>query len=85
VERAIFGKIADGTDVELFTLKNARGTTAKVIVYGASLQGLWVPDRTNKLGDVVLGFDDLKGYLGPHPHFGGTIGRFAKRSTFLTR
>jgi aldose 1-epimerase len=79
VERRIFGKMEDGRDVELFTLKNARGTTAKLITYGASLQGLWVPDRTNKLSDVVLGFDGLKGYLGPHPYFGGTIGRFANR------
>jgi aldose 1-epimerase len=79
VEERIFGKMGDGTDVELFTLKNARGTTAKIITYGASLQGLWVEDRTSKLSDVVLGFDDLKGYLGPHPYFGGTIGRFANR------
>jgi aldose 1-epimerase len=79
VDRRIFGKMGGGTDVELFTLKNPRGTTAKIITYGASLQGLWVPDRTNKLSDVVLGFDDLKGYLGPHPYFGGTIGRFANR------
>jgi aldose 1-epimerase len=79
VERRIFGKMGDGTDVELFALKNARGTTANIIGYGASLQGLWVPDRRSKLSDVVLGFDDLKGYLGPHPHFGGTIGRFANR------
>jgi aldose 1-epimerase len=79
VEKRIFGKMEDGTEVELLTLKNARGTTAKIISYGATLQGLLVPDRTNKLGDVVLGFDDLKGYLGPHPYFGGTIGRFANR------
>jgi aldose 1-epimerase len=79
VERSIFGKMGDGADVELFTLKNARGRTAKIITYGATLQGLWVPDRTNQLSDVVLGFDDLKGYLGPHPYFGGTIGRYANR------
>jgi aldose 1-epimerase len=79
VERSIFGKMGDGADVELFTLENARGTTAKIITYGATLQGLWVPDRANQLSDVVLGFDDLKGYLGPHPYFGGTIGRYANR------
>jgi len=79
VERRVFGKMGDGAGVELFTLKNARGTAAKIIAYGASLQGLWVPDRTNKLSDVVLGFDDLKGYQGPPPYFGGTIGRFANR------
>jgi aldose 1-epimerase len=79
VEKLIFGKMGDGTDIELFALKNARDTTAKIISYGASLQGLWVPDRRKKLSDVVLGFDDLQGYLGPHPYFGATIGRFANR------
>jgi aldose 1-epimerase len=31
------------------------------------------------MGDVVLGFDNLEGYLGQHPFFGGTIGRYANR------
>jgi aldose 1-epimerase len=79
VERRIFGKTGDGKDVELFTLKNVRGTKANIITYGATLQSLWVPDKTNKLSDVVLGYDDLKGYLGPQLYFGGTIGRFANR------
>ncbi len=78
-EKTIFGKIEDGTVINLFTLKNAKGTTATIMEYGATLQGLWVPDKTGKLGDVVLGFDGLEGYLGPHPYFGGTIGRFANR------
>jgi aldose 1-epimerase len=78
-ERSTFGKLGDDTEVELFTLKNMRGATAKVITYGATLQDLWVPDRAGKLGDVVLGFDDLQGYLGAHPYFGATVGRFANR------
>ncbi len=79
VEKSTFGKLDDGTVIEMYTLKNATGATAKVITYGATLTELWVPDRTGKAGDVVLGFDDLKGYLGPHPHFGGIIGRVANR------
>jgi|SRR2546422_1146411 len=78
-EKSVFGKTKDGTVIDLFTLKNARGTTAKIIAYGATLQGLWVADKGGKLGDVVLGFDDLEGYLGPHPYFGGTIGRVGNR------
>jgi aldose 1-epimerase len=79
MENRVFGKMQDGADVELFTLKNPRGTKAQIITYGATLQGLWVADRTNKFADVVLGFDDLQGYLGSHPYFGSTIGRFANR------
>jgi aldose 1-epimerase len=76
-QKSTFGKMDDGTAIEMFTLRNANGLTGKIITYGATLQSLSVPDRCGKLSDIVLGFDDLKGYLGEHPHFGGTIGRFA--------
>ena len=79
VETTVFGKLDDGTDIQMYTLKNSAGASAKIITYGASLVELWVPDRNGKFGDVVLGFDSLKGYLGPHPHFGGIIGRVANR------
>jgi aldose 1-epimerase len=67
------------TKVVEYTLRNRRGMTAKLINYGATLTELWVPDRRGKTTDVVLGFDDLQNYLGNHPHFGGTIGRYANR------
>lgn len=79
VEREVFGKLEDGTVIEAFTLRNSHGASAKVITYGATLTNLWVPDGKGVEGDVVLGFDDLKGYLGDHPHFGGVVGRFANR------
>jgi len=79
VERGVFGKLEDGTVIEVFTLRNSRGASARVMTYGATLTNLFVPDRKGVAGDVVLGFDDLKGYLGDHPHFGGIIGRFANR------
>jgi aldose 1-epimerase len=79
VAKAAFGKMPDGTEVESYTLYNAQGASAKVITYGASLAELHLPDRNGKMGDVVLGFDNLEGYLGPHPHFGGTIGRYGNR------
>ena len=79
VERGAFGKLDNGTAIEVFTLRNSHAATAKIITYGGTLTELWVPDRAGKAGDVVLGFDDLNGYLGDHPHFGGVIGRYANR------
>jgi len=79
VETSKFGNLDDGTAVDLYTLKNAKGATAKIITYGATLTELWVLDRTGKLGDVVLGFDHLQGYTGKHPWFGATVGRVANR------
>jgi aldose 1-epimerase len=78
VERMDFGKTPDGTSVELYVLTNGK-VTAKVMTYGAILTELIVPDRHGKPGDVVLGFDDLAGYLAGHPYFGATTGRVANR------
>jgi aldose 1-epimerase len=78
VKMSNFGKTADGEDVELFELTNGK-LTAKVMTYGAILTELHVPDRDGKPTDVVLGFDNLKGYLAGHPFFGATVGRFANR------
>ena len=79
VEKKAFGQTADGTAIEAYTAYNAQGASAKFITYGATLAELHVKDRQGKLGDVVLGFDDMQGYLGQHPYFGGTIGRYANR------
>lgn len=79
VMKAAFGKLPDGTSIESYTLYNSRGASAKVITYGATLTELFMPDRHGKMADVVLGFDNIEGYLGQHPYFGGTIGRYANR------
>src|SRR5271157_5365374 len=79
VEKTEFGKLPDGTVIEAYTLKNAQGSWAKVITYGATLSELYVPDKNGKPGDIVLGFSDLNGYLSNHPYFGATVGRYANR------
>src|SRR6185436_10081394 len=79
VEPAVFGKLSDGTEVRIFTLRNPSGAFAKVTEYGATLTELWMPDRDGKLGDVVLGFESLDQYLQGPPFFGSTVGRVANR------
>jgi len=81
VQREPWGKTPDGTSVELYTLTNSNGLVAKITTYGALVTELRVPDRAGKLGDVVLGYPSLEGYLDPktHPYFGCTTGRVANR------
>jgi aldose 1-epimerase len=75
-----FGKTADGTPVELYTLKSANGMTAKVITYGATLTELHVPDKKGQTADVVLGCDDMAGYQSDaNQFFGATTGRVCNR------
>lgn len=75
----VFGRTADGTVVELFTLTGAAGHQARVATYGATLVGLHAPDRSGAPADVLLGFDTLGPYLGAHPYFGSLVGRYANR------
>ena len=79
VEKAPFGKLADGTSVDIYTLTNAKGMKARIMTYGATLTELHVPDKNGKLGDVVLGFETLEPYVKGHPFFGSTVGRYANR------
>ncbi|MBZ5497469.1 MAG: galactose mutarotase [Acidobacteriia bacterium] len=74
----------EGTQVDLYTLRNAKGLEAKITNYGGIVVSLKVPDRNGQFGDVVLGFDTLDGYLSPefvknNPYFGALIGRYGNR------
>lgn len=75
---APFGKL-DNTTVQLYTLTNANGLVARITNYGAIVTELHVPDRAGKLADVVLGFENLDGYLKDNPYFGAIVGRVANR------
>lgn len=78
-DKTDFGKMPDGRQVDLYTLTNTNGVRAAITNYGAILVSLQVPDRDGNLADITLGFDTLDGYLGTHPYFGVTVGRYANR------
>ncbi|WP_246587085.1 aldose epimerase family protein [Stakelama flava] len=77
--REQFGILEDGTAIEMVTLKNRAGITAKVITLGAALQSLLLPDRDGLFADVVLGHDTPLEYMSGSCFFGGSIGRYANR------
>ncbi|AMV23521.1 Aldose 1-epimerase precursor [Gemmata sp. SH-PL17] len=67
------------TNVSQYTLTNKNNVVLKCIDYGAIITELHVPDKNGKFADVVLGFDNLDGYLKGHPYFGTNAGRCANR------
>ena len=79
VKKEAFGRLADGTAVDIYTLTNKAGLEARITTSGAILVSLRLPDRTGAFADVNLGFDGLAGYLGTHPYFGAIIGRYGNR------
>ncbi|MCK4293938.1 MAG: galactose mutarotase [Planctomycetes bacterium] len=74
-----FGQTPDGQAVDLVTMTNPNGLRAKVTNYGGVLVSMEVPDRDGKLGDVVLGYDNLDDYVKQGAFFGATTGRYANR------
>jgi aldose 1-epimerase len=73
-----FGRTADGSEVDLYTLKNGR-VEVEITNYGGRIVAVRVPDRSGRVEDIVLGYDGLAGYLSDRAYFGGLIGRYANR------
>ena len=78
-EETPFGKTPEGVAVTAYTLLDKNGAKVKIITYGGIIAEFHAPDKDGKFADIVLGFDDLKGYTDGHPFFGAITGRVANR------
>jgi len=74
-----FGNTADGTSVELYTLKNNNGMELRVMTFGATVTHLFMPNNDGSKTDIVLGFDSLEPYFDQSPYFGCAVGRYGNR------
>lgn len=79
IEILDWSETKDNENIKLFILKNKNNMIAKITNYGAILVSCLVPDKQNKLIDVVLGFDNIKKYFINPSYFGATIGRNSNR------
>lgn len=79
VTSAAFGPADGQPPVLRYTLRNVQGARADILTYGATLAGLWMPDRTGRLEDVVLGFDNLAAYRRTSTYIGAVVGRVGNR------
>ncbi|CDO87567.1 galactose mutarotase [Mycobacterium triplex] len=77
-----FGQV-DATPVTRYTLTNGHGMRVRILTYGGIIQSIEVPDRTGHVGNVVLGFPTLAGYLNntgsAKTYFGAIVGRYGNR------
>ncbi len=79
ISTAYFGSMPDGDSVYLYTLKSVSGTTVKITNFGGIITEIHTADTNGKMGNIVLGFDNLEQYLAGHPNFGALIGRYGNR------
>ena len=73
-----FGTLSNGQEVTLYTISYGK-ISAQIADYGATLVNLWVPDKDGNLADVILGYDDARGYEAGGSFQGAIVGRNANR------
>ena len=78
MKQASFGFLPDGREAHLYTI-SCGSLTAAVTDFGAALVRLLVPDARGTASDVVLGYDDVLGYLNNGGCLGASVGRCANR------
>jgi aldose 1-epimerase len=76
-----FGTTENGKHVDLYDLTNANGLSLGILTWGGTCTYLKVPDRDGEFDDILLGHDNLEGYLNTktNPHFNALIGRHGNR------
>ncbi len=80
VTKAGFGKLPDGTAMDVYTLKNA-DLEVRLTNYGARVVSIETKDRNGKMGDVVLGYNSGEAYANEtsKTYFGAIVGRYGNR------
>src|SRR3982074_2955011 len=73
-----FGMLADGSPVELYTLRTAE-LEVVVSTFGGRIVDLKMIGPGDEGTSVVLGFDSLDQYIADRAYMGALIGRYANR------
>lgn len=78
IEKKPFGQV-HGQAVDLYVLTNANGLKASITNYGGTMISLVTPDKNGKMEDILLGYDNLDGFVANSPYFNAIIGRYGNR------
>lgn len=79
IKKERFGKLSNGTEVDLFIIDHSDGAQVQITNYGAAVVAVKVPDKNGIIEDVVLGFDDLEKYEKIRGFYGAIVGRYGNR------
>lgn len=79
VTKTHFDFMPDGREVHLFTITNNNEVSAGIITRGATLQSFVCPDREGNMGDIIMGFDNIKSHIASGTYTGNVIGQYANR------
>lgn len=74
ISKQSFGFLPDGEEVFIIKMKNHRGIEVEIITYGAIIKAIKTPDLGGNFEDIVLGKDNLQGYLEDDSCLGAVAG-----------
>ncbi len=74
-----WGKTEDGKAVQIFTISD-HDLEVRITTFGARVVSIEAPDRSGKMADVVLGYDNVAQYESDtSTYFGSIVGRYGNR------
>jgi aldose 1-epimerase len=79
ISKRIAGKTYDGKDILEYSLINNAGCHVSILNLGGIITEICVPDKDNKIENVVLGYHDIEEYQNNPSFLGAMIGRIAGR------
>ena len=78
LDSSVFGKLESGEEVKKYTLRNPHGLEIDLLEFGGYLAAIRVPVQGGPR-DVLIGYDDLQGFLNDETYMGCIVGRVANR------
>ncbi len=78
VKSSSFGILND-KEIIKYTIENSKGIKVSVITYGATLTEIFAPDLKGEFKDILVGFDDLDGFVNRTDYQGVVVGPYANR------
>lgn len=73
-----WGQVCGLGHVEVWVLQSSQ-VRVEVVTFGAIIRSVQCSGRDGHMEDVVLGYDDLEGYVSDKRYFGAVVGRVANR------
>ncbi len=77
ISKKDFGKTSNGEQTYLYTITNKNNMQIMLTNFGATMVSIITPEIGGKRRDVLLGFDNVRGYEDTTLYLGATIGRYA--------
>ena len=81
IQQACFGTFEEGQTITLYSLQ-AGNFVVKIMNYGGTIVAIDIPDKDQKVQNIVAGFTSFNEYQMPHPYLGSLIGRYANRIAY---